>query len=675
MAQMLAEISEVDANGPGSGTKPLPSPQQPTIVVVGHGMVGQRMVEEITSKRALSSHRIIVFGEEPVPAYDRVHLCEVVRGGDAKNLQLVAPHWFKEHKVRLVSGDPVVSIDRACQIVRTRSGRSEHYDHLVLATGSSPLLGKMKGNEGRDVRALRTTEDATFIRTKALEARDRGLPVVIVGGGLLGIELAEDLLRESVQVIVLEYAEFPLSRQLEKSAGTLLAQLIERPGISFRPKTRVTGFVEMEAATLVEIDGAIPIECGLVVPAMGIRPRDQLAKEAGLRCDLFGGIEVDDFLLTSDPKISAVGECARHRGTVYGLVAPGYAMAEVVAKRLVGTAARFSQVQVGTRLKSSQIELTVVGEGSATGLGVKTTVLDKEGSYRRLVTRRGRVIGAVSLGEWPDFPRVQQAMARAERLKPAQFKRFSKDEPMWPKGGNLSLKVWPDSATVCTCMGVTCGALRKAIEQGCANVDALADHTGASTVCGSCKPLLSSLVDDEPEVAQGPSRWMVGLSLLSIIGTLVFLFAPAIPYSDSVRVEGLDVLWKTPLYKQITGFSLAGLFALSILFSMRKRIKMFAFGDFEAWRIAHAAIGVLCLTGGFFHTGLRLGSYLDFALAMVFLGSMLLGGVAGGWDLLEERLSPGTARALRGWLIRSHIYLLWPLPVLLMVHVAKVYFF
>ncbi len=675
MLQTQSRTEEGELGEPGSGRQARPQTDKPTIVVVGHGMVGQRMCEELSSKRALRSHRIVVFGEEPTPAYDRVHLCEVVRGGDAKNLQLSHEQWFKDNKVRLFSGDPVVAIDREGRFVTTKSGHREHYDHLILATGSSPNLGKFPGNDGRDVRALRTTEDAAFIRRKAIEAKEKNLPVVVVGGGLLGIELAEDLLRQSIFVIVLESAEFPLSRQLERSAGDLLSDLLSRSGLVLRTGVRVKGFVEKDSFTEVELEGDDPIECGLVVPAMGIRPRDQLARDAGLRCDMFGGIEVNDQLLTSDPHISAVGECARHRGEVYGLVAPGYAMAEVVAKRLAGGEARFTSVQVGTRLKSSQVELTVVGESSATGLGVKTSVFDRDGNYRRLITRRGRVIGAVALGRWPDFPRVQQAMARSEKLKPVQFKRFDENEPMWPKGGGLSLKVWPDTATVCTCMGVTCGALRKAIDQGCANVEALADRTGASTVCGTCKPLLSSLVDDEPEVAEGPSKWMVAFSLLSVVGTMTFLLAPSVPYQQSIRIEGIEVLWRTSLYKQITGFSLAGLFSLSIVFSMRKRIRWFSFGDFEAWRIVHAAIGALCVFGGFLHTGFRLGSHLDLALALVFLGSLLLGGVAGGWELLEERLSPSLARLLRGLLIKSHIYLLWPLPVLLVAHVAKVYFF
>jgi nitrite reductase (NADH) large subunit len=349
-------------------------------------------------------------------------------------------------------------------------------------------------------------------------------------------------------------------------------------------------------------------------------------------------------------------------------------MAEGVARRLAGGETKFEGVQIGTRLKVSGVELTVVGESQARGLGLREHVFEADGRYRRLAVKRGRVIGITSVGEWADLPRAQEAMARAEKLKPKQFKRFADDEPMW-KDGKLSLKTWPDSATVCTCMGVTCGALRRAQREGCANVEALADATGASTVCGTCRPLLSTLTDDQPEEPDEPSRWMLAFSLLSIVFAVAYLFIPAIPYATSVQGNNIDFIWRDGQTKQITGFTLAGLFALSVVFSMRKRLSWFSWGDFEGWRVTHAFLGVACLLGGFAHTGFRLGNKIDFALILVFLGSTLLGGIAGGWSFLESRLPPDRAREVRAFLIRSHIYLLWPLPVLLAAHITKVYFF
>jgi nitrite reductase (NADH) large subunit len=582
--------------------------------------------------------------------------------------------WYEDHRVTIVRRDPVVAIDREGKRVRTESGRVQTYDHLVLATGASPVIAKIPGMDGRDVRALRTLDDARHIGERARAAKREGLPVVIIGGGLLGIELADELNKLGIAVRVLESADYPLSRQLEKSAGSLLAERLRLAGLVVTPRVRVTRIEEQEVGSLVHVEGQEPIPAGFVVPAMGIRPRDQLAREAGLLCDLFGGVEVDDNLLTSDPTISAVGECARHRGMTYGLVAPGYAMAETVARRLAGGEAKFEGVQTGTRLKVSSVELTVVGESNATGLGLREYTFEADGTYRRLALKRGRVIGITAVGPWKDLPRAQEAMARAEKLKPRQMLRFERDEAMW-SSGRLSLRTWPDSATVCTCMGVTCGALKRAQREGCANVEAFAEVTGASTVCGSCRPLIATLVEDQPTEIEQDSVWLLGFSVVAAMGALAFCFIPEIPYSNTVQSESIDVLWRNPDYKRLTGFSLVGLFSLSVLFSLRKRWKKLSFGDFEAWRVTHAAVGVLCLVGGFVHTGFRLGSRLDFALALTFLGSVFLGGLAGGWSLLEERVSPEQARALRGILIKSHIYFLWPLPVLLAVHVAKAYFF
>lgn len=663
----------VDESDSGVFSSPAVVSQKKTIVVVGHGMVGQRMCEEIRSRQALHEYRVLVFGDDPHKAYDRVHLCRVLHGEHSQALQLVPDEWYRENRVELAR-EQVVGIERDAKLVRTSQGRTESYDHLILAMGSKPILAKIPGIDGPHVRALRTIEDAEVIRQSAIQSRDEGRPVVIIGGGLLGLELADELVTLDVAVHVLENADYPLSRQLEKSAGALLAQLLAKQKFVFRPGVRVLSIEQRDDFTEVVLEGAPGVACGLVVPAMGVRPVDQIAREAELRCDMFGGILVNDELLTKDPAISAIGECARHRGIAYGLVAPGYAMAETVAKRLAGAPTKFSTIQAGTRLKVRNLDLTVVGESQATGLGTRSLEFRDKLSYRRLAMRRGKVIGITSVGTWKDLPRAQEAMARAEKIKPAQIRRFEQDEPMW-KGSALSLHTWPDSATVCTCMGVTCGALKRAQREGCANVEALADRTGATTVCGSCTPLVASLTEELPEEPSGDSRTMQALSVLSALGALVFLLLPPIPYSDTVQVERIDVLFRTSLYKQITGFSLAGLFALSLLFSMRKRLRWFTWGDFEGWRIVHAGLGALCLVGGFLHTGFRLGHQLDFALAMTFLGSVLLGGVAGGWSLLESRLSPAHARTLRGWLIRSHIYLLWPLPVLLSFHVLKVYFF
>lgn len=669
---------EANSTEPGSATKDSPPLKavpsaEKTIVIVGNGMVGQRCCEELRARKSLSQHRIVIFGEETGTAYDRVHLARILQGDSVESLRLVQPDWHHKNRVRVVPQDPILEIERTAKRVRCQSGNHQSYDHLILATGATPIRGNLQGADSRDVQDLRTAQDANRLLKLALQAKKNELPAVIIGGGLLGLEVADELLNLGLQVITLESASYPLSRQLDPAGGEKLAKLLNRRHFGLRSSVRVKGIEEQKTCSLVHLEGAPPIECGLVVPAMGIRPRDQLARDAGITCDLFGGVVVNDSLLTNDPNISAIGECARHRGMIYGLVAPGYAMAESVAKRLAGSPAPFKAVQVGTRLKVSGVELTVVGESTASGLGTSCHVVDKEENYQRLALRRGRVIGITSLGAWNDLGRAQEAMARGEKLQPRQLKRFQQGDAMW-KNSRLSLRTWPDSATVCTCLGVTCGTLKRAYESGCINAEALAEKTGASTVCGTCKPLLATL-SEETEEQPTESPWMLRLSLLSALGAVAFVALPRIPLSTSVIEGRFSILFQDQLLKQITGFSLVALFSASILFSMRKRLTWLKWGRFESWRVVHAALGLLCLFGALAHTGLRLGQRLDLALMLTVLGSCFLGGIAGGWRLLEEKLEPHQATALRAWLIRSHIYLLWPLPVLVLVHIGKVYFF
>ncbi len=650
------------------------APGYKTVVIVGHGMVGHRLCQEIRRRPELAELRIVAIGDEPCGAYDRVHLARVLQGQDPEVLRLGAPDFYETENIQLILGDPVVAIERAAKTVLCASGRQERYDHLVLCTGAAPVLGKIPGIDGPRVRPLRTAEDAVLIRERAQEARLSCRPVVIIGGGLLGLELAHELTELGCEVDVLEGADYPLSRQLEKGAGDVLGALIGRPGLRLHLGCRVAQIVDSGDALEVKLADERTFPAALVVPAMGIRPRDQLAREAGLACDLFGGVEVSDELLTRDKNISAIGECARHRGVVYGIVAPGYAMAEQVARRLAGQPGKFRGVHVGTRLKVPGVLLSVLGESSATGLGVKSLVYQEAGVYRRLAVRRGRIIGIVSLGEWQELPRAQDALARAERLRAPQFHRFEKAERIW-SGLSLSLREWPDAATVCTCMGVTCGALKALAEEGCTTVDELSRRSSAGTVCGTCKSLLATLCDASPSKDASPSGWMLWLSVASMLGALAFPFLPAFPVPETVIHPGLDVLWANQTLKQVTGFCLVGMFSLSILFSARKRLARFQFGEFQAWRVVHAALGLLCLLGAFLHTGFRLGEGLDRGLVLVFLGSTFLGGVSGGYTLLLGLVPPSAATRLRAWLVRSHIYLLWPLPVLVGFHVAKVYFF
>lgn len=637
------------------------------IVVVGHGMVGQRFCEELRARAEFAGSSLRVFGDEP--AYDRVHLAKMLRGTSPVDLELKKEAWFREENVTL-HADSVVQIDRERAVIVTASGLEAPYDVLVLATGSLPVLGKIPGTAGRDVRPFRSIRDAEDVLTLAKGAREASQPIAIVGAGLLGLELADVLLAQGHTVHVFDAQPYPLSRQIEANAGRALLRVLARPGLTLHMSARIVAFSEKETGTEVQCEDAPGLIFGLIVLAMGVRPRDKLASAAGLACDLFGGVEVDDFLSTSDPKIYAIGECARHRGYTFGLVAPGYAMAEVLVEHLGGRKeARFEPSAVGTRLKVEGLSVTVLGEGGASGLGVEVSTYEDASSYRRLVVARGRLIGAVVIGEWAELSRAEGALARRERVSRAELERFRRGQRVW-RAASLSILEWPATATVCTCTGVTAGALRRAWESGADTFELVCQRTGASQVCGTCQPLVASLF--APVEAPRRSAWLWPLSLIAVLLALTYLLAGPIPFSGSIRDASFDALWRDKLLKQWTGFSLVGLYAVGLLMSIRKRLKWLDRLRFEKLRTFHALVGVLGLFGLVAHTGLRLGHGLDRALILVVLFGTLLGALAA---LSPEWVSERERPRLRLWMNRIHIYALWPLPVLLLAHIAKVYFF
>lgn len=638
------------------------------IVVVGHGMVGQRFCEEIRARDAFAESRLVIFGDEP--AYDRVHLARVLLGAPPEDLELQSPGWYRNHNVAAISADPVVRIDREKSLVVSAGGRVEPYDVLVLALGSQPIVGKVKGNDGRDIRCLRNVRDAEDIRLLGERSRTLGLPVAIVGAGLLGLELADVLLRQGVEVDLYDSQDHPLCRQLEGSAGHVLRTLLERPGLRMHMPERIQGFEELDVGTRLTCESGVLGVYGLVVLAMGVRPRDRLASASGLACDLFGGIDVDDTLRTSDPNIFAIGECARHRGYTFGLVAPGYAMAEVLAERLAGNPRiKFERSVVGARLKFEGLDVSALGDSAATGADVSVFSFHESGKYRRIVTASSRIVGLTVIGTWSEISRAEQALARKEKLSRAQLERFEKGDPVW-RGGRLSLLDWPDAATVCTCTGVTAGALRRACAQGANTYEALCEKTGASTVCGTCMPLVESLVRAPSEPVM--PVWLVRFSVVAVLLAIAYGVFPQIPFSTTILEIDGDFLWRDPIAKQVTGFALVGLYALGLLMVVKKRLGRFSKVSFEGLRAFHAAIGVLCLFGTLAHTGLRLGAGLDRVLILLVLVSTVLGGLAGAIPrLFSEQSRP----MVRGRLNRVHTYVLWPLPVLLVAHVVKVYFF
>jgi nitrite reductase (NADH) large subunit len=642
---------------------------QETLVVVGNGMVGHHLCRRLVELGATARFRIIVFGEEPHPAYDRVHLTEFLAGRGERDLLLAPRHWYEDNDIELCLNDPIVEIDRESRTAWSESGRQVEYARLVLATGSSPHVPPMEGADLQGVLVYRTIRDLQLIRARARHGRT----AAVIGGGLLGLEAARALQQLGLGVTVLEAAASLMPAQLDQRAGKALERQVAALGIEVRTATMTKRVEPVGRQHRLHLAAGGTLTVDLLVIAAGVRPRTELAARCGLATSREGGVIVDDRLRTSDPRIFAIGECASHRARVYGLVAPGYDMADVLARHLIGKRAVFCGSEPATRLKLLGVEVATAGDP----LDGSSARFETGATYRLLRIERGRLTGALGVGEWTEFTRIQDAVARRARVWPWQAARFERTGRLWRERQDPPVTQWPAEAVVCNCMNVTRGQLSETCRQGAATVEALSERTAASTLCGSCRPLLAQLVAAGPVVrARIPLSLLVLSLAASTVAVAIFALAP-VPFAASIEQPFPPaILWRSGAYRQISGFTLLGLTVLASLLSLRKRVtRLSSMGAFPTWRIVHAALGVLTLLALAAHTGPRLGDNLNFALMASFGALNVIGGVAGALTALEQRLGARLGRKWRATAVTVHVLAIWPLPALIALHVLSVYYF
>ncbi|WP_018004260.1 NAD(P)/FAD-dependent oxidoreductase [Cupriavidus neocaledonicus] len=388
---------------------PSANPQaRPRLVVVGNGMAGMRTVEELL-RLAPDLYDITVFGAEPHGNYNRILLSPVLAGEKTvADIMLNTREWYEENGIELLAGDPVVSIDRPRRVVRSAAGREVRYDRLLLATGSKPFIIPVPGHQLDGVIAFRDIQDVETM----LEAARNHRHAVVIGGGLLGLEAANGLLRQGMDVTVVHLADCLMERQLDKPAATLLKGALERKGLRFLLSAQTAEILGSERVTGVRFRDGSEIPADLVVMTAGVRPNIELAAGAGLHCER--AIVVDDTLQTYDPRIYAVGECVQHRQATFGLVAPIWDQARVCAAHLAGAGhRRYVQQATATKLKVTGVDLYSAGDFIG-GEGSEDLVLRdaRRGVYKRLVLQDGRLVGAVLYGDVQDgawyFELIQQ---------------------------------------------------------------------------------------------------------------------------------------------------------------------------------------------------------------------------------------------------------------------------
>lgn len=642
-------------------------------------MAGFGICDRLVRRNLHTQFDIVLFGEEPRPAYDRVNLSQLFSGRSAGDLLLAQREWYDQHQIRLETNRRVVRIDTGSRLLWNQDGKSEPFDRLVLATGSSPWVPPIEGTEHAGVFVYRTIDDLEAIRDYVIERGAKNSAVI--GGGLLGLEAARVMLDLNLSTSIIEVAPGLMPRQLDAVAARVLKRRVEALGVAVH-LTRRTARIERAGDKLqLHFDNAPPQTVDVLVIAAGIRPRDELAASSGLERGRRGGFAVNQHLETNVPGIYAIGECASLDDYTYGLVAPCYRMADVLADRLAGLDSEFVGADESAELKLLGVPVRALGRAiGQSRTGVIVTHEDEAG-YRKIILEQGRVAGAAGVGDWDDIDSVRLAVGRQQRLWPHQRGRFARTGRLSPASENLTIHQWPADATVCSCLGITRGALTAAIDDGANRVETLAVATGASSACGSCRNLLCELVGDRAKSipVAGASALLLA-SLVSLLLTTLIGVLPPIPLADSVQ-DGwrqIDFLWRDNIAKQISGYSLLGLLVLGLAFSVRKRTRWLRFGSYGFWRAAHGVLGAAALLGVIVHTGFRMGANLNFLLSSVLLAVAMVGALAGVASGLESRTRGEAVRLIRSWrpkLARLHVWLFWPLPVLLAIHIISVYWY
>lgn len=472
------------------------------LVVIGNGMAGARFVEEVLNRGGRDRFDIVVFGDERHGNYNRILLSAVLSGTyEPQDIFINPLTWYEANRVTLHAGVRVEAIDSHSRTVRGAHGCVEAYDKLVIATGSTPLLPQMQGLYGeagefkQGVFVFRTLDDCARIIEYAGGARRAG----IIGGGLLGLEAARGLLTFGLEVHVVHLMSHLMEAQLDAPAGAILFRRLEEMGLRVHFEKSTSAVLGDDRVTGLAFDDGSTLSCDLVIVAAGIRPNVDLARRAGLEVER-GIVVSDDLLCRGVPDVYAIGECAQHRGRVYGLVAPLWEQAECLAERLTGRKphARYEGSRTSTKLKVMGVDVAVMGEKEPAHEDdeVVSYVEPSRGVYKKLIVRKNRLAGAIVMGDGAVVPSLLQAFAdgteltenRAELLFPLADAAPAADAE------DAAIERVPDAAQICDCNGVSKAQIIEAVLGGARSLHTVCEITRAGTGCGSCRPEVQAIM-------------------------------------------------------------------------------------------------------------------------------------------------------------------------------------
>ncbi|MFV5689494.1 nitrite reductase large subunit NirB [Flavobacterium sp. ZT3R25] len=472
------------------------------VIVVGNGMVGYKFCEKFIAKSGQEEYQITVFGEEPRRAYDRVHLSEYFAGKSADDLSLSTSNWYEENNIILNTSELITDINREQKTIHTHLEKTHAYDYLVLATGSAAFVPPIEGVDKEGVFVYRTIEDLDAIMAYAKKIKQNGATeAAVLGGGLLGLEAAKAVYDLGLNPHVVEFAPRLMPRQLDKGASDMLQSKIEELNISIHLNKSTQYIAGEDTITGMMFEGEKLLKVDMLVISAGIKPRDELGRVSGLEVGVRGGIVVNNKMQSSDPYIYAIGEVALYNHMIYGLVAPGYEMADVAAEQIMkGAKTMRETIDMSTQLKLIGVEVASFGDPFIENEEVTAIVYENKfsGIYKRInVTKDGKtLLGGILVGDSSDYNGLFQIYSNAMKLpkNPEDLILGSRGGESSTMGSAMDL---PDTAVICSCENVTKGSICCSITDGtCETLSDVVKLTKATTGCGGCKPMVVDLVKE-----------------------------------------------------------------------------------------------------------------------------------------------------------------------------------
>ena len=474
------------------------------ILVVGNGMVGYKFCEKFMAHDKGKEFKLTVFGEEPRPAYDRVHLSEFFENKDAKKLELAPRSWYTDNNIELVTGEKVTAITRDDKKVETSNGNTYTYDYLILSTGSLPFVPPIEGVDKKGVFVYRTIEDLEDMLAYADELKKvkPEAKATILGGGLLGLEAAKAVMDMGLEPHVVEFAPKLMPRQLDHNGSEVLKLKLESLGIKIHLDKATKKILGNGSIQGMEFNDSEILETDMLVVSAGIRPRDELGKASGLEMGSRGGIVVNNKMQTSDPNIFAIGEVALYNDMIYGLVAPGYEMAEIAVEQIIGDQSKnmSSEIDMSTKLKLIGVDVASFGDPFVPSKEGHSILFENKINhiYKRInVSHDGqKLLGGILIGDADDYNMLHQiylnGMELPENVEDLILGARSEGEGNF--GSAMSL---PDDAQICSCENVLKKDICCSITDGKAlNFKDVVSQTKATSGCGGCKPMVTELVNE-----------------------------------------------------------------------------------------------------------------------------------------------------------------------------------